>query len=142
MCGTAMPQVNSEANTPPGDAGVVHLLADDHRVGAVAAAAADRLGEARAEQPGLAGLAVQLARQLAGALPLVDVRQDLAFGEGAHGLSQLLAFGVPVFTASASADAHRRKLSGLSLHNSSGMSMCRLRSHSPSPLACGSNRAW
>ena len=53
MCGSAMPQVNSDANTPPGAAGVVHLLADDHRVGAVAAAAADglRAGRRRAGRP-------------------------------------------------------------------------------------------
>ena len=127
MCGTAMPQVNSDANTPPGAAGLVHLLADDHRVGAVAAATADRFGQAGAEQPGLAGLAVQLARQLAAALPLVDVGQHFAFGERAHRLSEFFALGgVP--------DVHDK--------NSSGMSMCRLRSHSPSPLACGSNRAW
>ena len=35
---------------PTGSAGLVQLLADDHRVGAVAAAAADRLGEVRAQQ--------------------------------------------------------------------------------------------
>ena len=105
--------------------GVVHLLADDHRIRAVTAPAADRLGQARAEQPGVAGLAVQFAGQLAGALPLLRVRQDLAFGERAHRLSELLAFGgVP--------DVHRKL---------SGMSTWRLRSHSPSPLACGSNRA-
>ena len=71
-------------------AGLVHLLADDHRVGAVAASAADSLGNARAEQARLARLAMQLAGEVAGALPLVDVRQDLAFDEVAHRLSQLL----------------------------------------------------
>ena len=81
MCGTAMPQVNSEANTPPGTPAWCSLLADDHRVGAVAATAADLLGEVRAQQARLSCGAVQFARELAGAFPLVDVRQDLAFGE-------------------------------------------------------------
>ena len=93
---------------PAGRPGVMHLLADDHGVGAVAAAAADRLGEARAEQPGLAGLAVQFAGQFAAALPLVEVRQDVAFGERAHGLSQLL---------------RARGCARYSRRNSSGMSM-------------------
>ena len=108
MCGTAMPQVNSEANTPPGDPGVVHFLADDHGVGAVAALAADGLGEAGAEQSRLGRLAVQVARQLADPLPLVDVRQHLAFGEGAHGLSQLVTLGCRP-------DAHARNSSGMSI---------------------------
>ena len=73
MWGTAMPQVNSEANTPPGAAGLVHLLADDHRVGAVTAVTADRLGETGAEQSRPGGFAVQVPRQLADAFPLVDV---------------------------------------------------------------------
>ena len=108
-----------------GRAGLVQLLADDHRVGAVAATAADRFGEARAQQAGRPGAPVQVARQVAGALPLVDVGQDLAFGERAHRLSQLFALG-----------------RGPDVHKSpSGMSTWRLRSHSPSPLACGSNRA-
>ncbi len=88
---------------PARGTGVVHFLADDHRVGAVAAATADRLGQAGAEQTGLTGLAVKLARQVADALPLVDVRQHFAFGERAHRLSQLLALGcVP--------DVHYRRL--------------------------------
>ena len=79
-----------------GRARVMHLLADDHRVGAVAAPAADGFGQARAEQPGVAGLAVQVARQFADAFPLVDVRQHFTFGERAHRLSQLFALrGVP-----------------------------------------------
>ena len=103
----------------------MHFLADDHRVRTVAAATADRLGQAGAQQSGLAGLAVQIAWQVAAALPLVDIGQDFAFGEGAHRLSQLFALrGMP--------DVHRML---------SGMSIYRLRSHSPSPFACGSNRA-
>ncbi len=65
-------------------------------------------GQARAEQPSVACLAVQVAGQLAAALPLVGVRQHFAFGEGAHRLSQLLAFGgVP--------DAHANNASGMSM---------------------------
>lgn len=58
--------------------------------------------------------------------PLVDVRQDLALGKGAHRFSQLLALRC-------GPDVHNRV---------SGISTWRLRSHSPSPLACGSKRAW
>ena len=111
---------------PSRRAGLMHLLADDHRVGAVAATTADRLGKARTQQPGLAGAPVQVAGQVAGALPLVDIGQDLAFGERAHRLSQL-------FALRRGPDTHNRL---------SGMSTWRLRSHSPSPLACGSKRAW
>ena len=63
------------------------------RIGAVAAPAADRFGKARAQQPGGAGAAMQVAGQLAAALPLVDVGQNFAFREGAHRLSQLFALG-------------------------------------------------
>ena len=56
-----------------GSAGLVHLLADDHRVGAVTAVTADRLGETGAEQSRHGGFAVQVAGQLADAFPLVDV---------------------------------------------------------------------
>src|SRR6185503_15753564 len=122
---------------PAGRTGVVHFLADDHRVDAVAAATADRLGQARAKQTSLTGLAVKLTRQVADALPLVDVRQDLAFGKGAHGLSQLLAFGCVPDVHSVLCSSRETLIVG----NSSGMSMVRLRNHSPSPLACGSNRA-
>lgn len=86
--------------------GLMRLLTDDHRVSAIAAPAADRFGEAGAQQPGGPGAAMQVARQFAAALPLVDVGQNFAFGEGAHRLSQLLALGcVP--------QIHRR-LSGMS----------------------------
>lgn len=69
---------------------------------------------------------VQAAGQLADPFPLVDVRQDLALGKGAHRFSQLLALRC-------GPDVHNRV---------SGISTWRLRSHSPSPLACGSKRAW
>ena len=104
----------------------MHLLADEQRICAVAALAAGRLGEAGAEQPGLGCLAVQVAGEFADAFPLVDVGEHLAFGEGAHRLPEVLAFRY-------GPDAHG--------NNSSGMSMVRLRSHSPRPLACGSKRA-
>src|ERR1700693_3025161 len=100
-----------------GASGVVHLFADDHRVDAASAAAADGLGQAGAEKPGVAGAAVQVAGQLADPLPLVDVRQHLAFREGPHGLSQLVALG-------RGPPAHAET-------NSSGVSLYRLRNHSP-----------
>ena len=67
---------------------------------------------------------------LAVALPVVQVRHDLALDEAAH--------------RSRSACARRcvQTLTALVLQESaSGMSTCRERSHSPSALACGSNRA-
>ena len=128
MCGTAMPQVNSEANTPPGAPAWCISSQTITRVGAVAATAADgfREGGARAG-PAAPALRCSVARQLAGAFPLVDVRQDLAFGERAHRLAQLLAFRVSIqMLTAARPPGCRRSVQ---------------RSHSPSPLACGSNRA-
>ena len=63
------------------DTGPVQLFADHHRVGAVAAPAADLLREVRPEQSGGACAPVQFARQLTDPFPLVDVRQDLPLGE-------------------------------------------------------------
>ncbi len=77
-----------------GDTGLVQFLADDQRVGAVAVAAADRLGKSRTQQPGRPGVAVQFAGQVADSFPLVDVGQDLALRERAHGLAQLFALRV------------------------------------------------
>lgn len=109
-----------------GGAGLVHLLADDDGVGAVATPTTHRFGHAGAEQSRGAGLEVQIARQLTVAFPRRGVGQDFAFGEGAHRLSELVAFwGVP--------DVGHSSLSG--------MSRQRDRNHSPRPLACGSNRA-
>ncbi len=101
-------------------------VADDHRVGAVSAAAAGYLGKARSQQPGRARAPAQLARQLTDALPFVDVGQDLSLGEGTHRLAELVTLG-------RGPDTHSTP---------SGMSTWRLRSHSPSPLAWGSKRAW
>jgi hypothetical protein len=85
----------------------VEFLTDDDSVGSVPAATADGFGKRRSQKARGRGLAVQVAGQFAGAFPLVDVRQDLTFSEGAHGLSQLVALrGGP--------DAHDSKLSGRS----------------------------
>ncbi len=64
-----------------GYAGLMQLFADDHRVGAVATTAADLFGEVRAQQARFSCGAVQFAWQQTAAFPLVDVRQDLPFGE-------------------------------------------------------------
>jgi hypothetical protein len=72
---------------------LVHLLADDHGVGAVAAATTNGLGHGCPEEPRVACLEVKVARDVAGALPLVDVRQDFPFDERPHGLAELFAFG-------------------------------------------------
>ena len=77
--------------TPVADDATALALRSDAELapGLAAALAADRLGETRAQQTGLGGLAVEVAWQLAEALPLVDVGQDLALGEGASGRPQL-----------------------------------------------------
>ena len=122
MCGTAMPHVNSEANTPPGAAGVMHLLADDHRVGPVAAPATDSVGQPRAEQSGLACLAVQLARKVARCVPTRRCWAELTFGEG----------------RARSFEAVRvRGVSRCSSRKSSGMSTCRHAAIRPVPWPVG-----
>ena len=68
-------------------------LTDHDGVGTVPAAAADRLRERRAQQAGGRCGTVQVAGQLAGVFPGIDMGQDLAFGEGLHGLSQRIALG-------------------------------------------------
>ena len=72
---------------PAGRAGLVQFLADDRDVSGVAALAADVLGEPDAEQSGRGGPPAEVTGQLAGPFPLVDVRQNLPFGEGAHRLA-------------------------------------------------------
>ena len=112
---------------PAGGPGLMQFLADDGGVGRVATFAADLLGKSDPEQTGLACPEAEISGQFADALPLADMGQDLAFGEGAHCFTQLLPFG-------RGPDAHET--------SSSGISTCRLRNHSPRPLAWGSNRAW
>ncbi len=81
-----------------------------------AALATDLLGEGDPEQPLLRGRDVQLARDLAGVLPVLQVRRHLAAHElGAHITD--VAHASPSCTWTS-----------------------RERTHSPSPLACGSNR--
>ena len=62
-------------------AGVVHLLGHHRGVDPATAGTTDRLRELDAEQAEVAGLPVQFARDLPGALPVVQIGQDLALGE-------------------------------------------------------------
>ena len=64
------------------------LLDGDAQRREVAAAAAPLLGEHDAEQPELGHLLDRLERQLAGGLPLVDARGQLAPGEVAHDIAK------------------------------------------------------
>src|SRR5690606_40023424 len=109
-----------------GDAPVAEFLGDHGRVDDVAATASDLFRIRHPEQSDLGGLAMQLARQLAVALPLVLVGQDVLLGEPGGHLPQCLAF---------------RGVERAGHNSSSGMSTCLLRNHSPSALACGSKRA-
>ena len=105
----------------------MHLLADGDHVDEVAPTAADGFRKSRAEQAKLARRAVQLARYLTGAFPLVEVREHLGVSESADGLAQ----GEPL-----------RRPERVGAHSSSsGISTYRERSHSPSAFACGSKRA-
>src|SRR5690625_587663 len=63
------------------------------RVDDGAALAADALGISDAEEPDAGGALVELARYLAGILPLGEVRKDLALGESGRALAQRVAFG-------------------------------------------------
>jgi hypothetical protein len=66
------------------------LLDPDRVVQVVAALAAVALGELQPEEAQLGAARVQLARELARRLPLVDVRSDLLGDEAGDGLAQLL----------------------------------------------------
>ena len=71
MCGSAMPPVNSAAISPLDAPASIHRLLHRDRVEQVAALAADLLGDAMPSSPASPRLAVQLARHLAGVLPLL-----------------------------------------------------------------------
>ena len=71
----------------------MQLLADDRDIGRIATLAPELLVESDTEQAGLTRAAAQVAGKFADPFPLVDMRQDLALGEAAHRLTQLLAFG-------------------------------------------------
>ena len=111
-----------------GPTGLEERLLHRHRVEQRAALAADLLGEGDAEQPRLRGGQVQRPRDLAGVLPLLEVRLDLPAYELAG--------------ASPAAPAARRSRSWPSPRSQQLLRdvTSRERSHSPRPLACGSNR--
>ena len=80
----------SPAATPPLPPGARQLLGPDRVVDVVAALAAELLGVLEAEEAELAAALVQLARELARLLPLVDVGGDLLADEAPHRLAELL----------------------------------------------------
>jgi hypothetical protein len=69
--------------------------------------AAEVLGVAEADQAGVGGLGVELARERAGFVPGVDVRRDLALDEAAHAGAERVARGELVGVDGA-ARAHAR----------------------------------
>jgi hypothetical protein len=71
-------------------AGARELLDPDSIVDVRTALAAELLGVLEAEEPELAAALVELARELARRLPLVDVRRDLLRDEAPDCLAQLL----------------------------------------------------
>src|SRR3954449_4606040 len=111
--------------------GVEQLLGDGRRVDGVAALATCVLGKRDAEQSCCGGLGVQLARQFAGTLPLVEVRADLGLGEPPDCRAQRLPL------------RRRPRVcchSAVPSTSATGMFTCRDRSRSPRPFACGSCR--
>src|SRR5207342_2936178 len=77
---------------PPRRPRLEESLLHRDRVAQVAALAADGLGERDPEQALRRRGPVELARHLAGVLPLLQVRRDLAAHELPRGLLQRLAF--------------------------------------------------
>jgi hypothetical protein len=92
MGGSAMPWLSSPAMIPPG-AGTRQLVGDDDAMERIRRRAAQLLGIADAEQAHLAGLGVERPRELAGLLPRLDVRGDLALDEAAEGGAEGLVLG-------------------------------------------------
>lgn len=79
--------VGEQRRDQPGRAaGPDDRLRDHGDVDRVTALPAERLREADAEQAGVGGALVQLARNLADVLPGAEVRDDLAFREPGRGL--------------------------------------------------------
>ena len=108
MCGSAMPCVNSAATRPDEPPARISSSVTDDRVEQVAAAAADLLGEADAEQAELGRGAVQRARHLAGPLPVGQVRHDLPVTKSRTSSRSCRRSGVSTATVMAGPPASRR----------------------------------
>jgi hypothetical protein len=80
--------VAEQAGDEAAGAGAGELLVEVEEGGAVAGAAAELLGEAHAEQAELTCPKVQVARELGGLLPGVDVGHELAVDEAAQGVTE------------------------------------------------------
>ncbi len=70
--------------------GTLQLLAQQGEADVVHPAAAVRLGDRRPQEALLAHLREELAVDLAGRVPLTDIRQDLRLGEGSRGIAHEL----------------------------------------------------
>ena len=123
MCGSAMPPVKSAAIRPLDAPASKNALLQRDRVEQVATLAADRLGEGDAEQTLLGRSPVQLT----GDLLLVSSH---AWRWGATSRRTNSAHG-RLFPQCPPRSAHRSE---------SSIAIIRERTHSPRPLACGSNR--
>ena len=142
MWGSAMPPVNSPAISPLDAPSANIASCRSTESSSVPPPTADRFGEGDAEQPLLPGREVQLARDGAGVLPLLEVWSDLAAHELRAELPDLAQrfSGVPAALFVGGAKRGRRRTWRGGHMSSSWMCTTRERSHSPSPLACGSNR--
>ncbi len=92
-CGSAIPDVNREANAPPDAPAWWNSSQISTASTRSPPSPPDGFGETGAEQTQLGGLPVQRAGQFAVAFPLVQVRQYLSFDEAAHRLAQFLPLG-------------------------------------------------
>ena len=132
MCGTAMPQVNSDANTPPG--APVRCISSQM---ITASAPSPPPPPTASGKPAPSRPAAPARRcRSRGRSPVRS--HSSAWGRISRSVNERTVFRscsrsgvVQMFTVSP--EIHS---------NLPGMSTCRLRSHSPSALACGSNRAW
>ena len=117
-----------------------HRLLQVDRVEQRTAPAADRLGKGDAQQPLLPGREVELARDLAGVLPLLEVWSDLAAYELRAEWTRSALFRCPRRVVRRRSEAGESENVDGGHMSSSWTCTTRERIHSPSPLACGSNR--
>src|SRR6185295_13247000 len=86
-------RVREQARHQAAAAGARDLLGRDQAQPHRRRRPAVRLGIAEADQPGVGGLAIELAREAAGLVPRVDVRRDLALDEAPRAGAERVELG-------------------------------------------------
>ncbi len=90
--GRTTDRVAVEAGVHPAAAVARHLLGLDDAEERIGRHTAVFLGKAELQQPGGRSLAVELARELLGLVPLVDVGHDFTLDEAADGVAEGFVF--------------------------------------------------